>query len=278
MLHVGWAKNRGDEFMWGIIGTTLIFLAYYSSLFVLQEFNIISASLAFSYGVYATLVAIVVSLMAYGLRNKIDTSRARFRKLTHIASGLAVLMLVYMLGQKEAAAFLLAIGAAFITHELFYSRGIKTLFTWPLLFIGRASRTGEDRAVFLPTIWSILSLGTVILLFPLIVAEISIAAFTFGDGLAYLIGKKWGLHKLPHNPEKSWEGSIAFVIGGLIGIWYFAPFIVAIFVSLITASVESLAKIDDNLTVPFAAAITGYLLLLIQPNITGISLHELFAG
>ncbi|MEM2636989.1 MAG: hypothetical protein QXL15_01425, partial [Candidatus Korarchaeota archaeon] len=222
-----------------ILGTILIFLSYYGSLYLLQFFGIVSTSLAFQYAVYATLVAIVVSIIAYALRNKIDTSRARFRKVTHIASGLAVLMLVYFLGRLEAAAFLLAIGAAFITHEVLFSKGISTIFTWPLLFIGRASRDNKQRPVFMPTIWSIISLGIIILIFPVNIAEISIAAFTFGDGLAFLVGRKWGHHKLPHNNEKSWEGTFAFMIGGTFGIWYFAPFLIALFVSIFAAGVES---------------------------------------
>jgi phytol kinase len=36
-----------------------------------------------------------------------------------------------------------------------------------------------------------------------------------GDGLADVVGRRWGRHKLPFNPDKSWIGSVAMALGGM---------------------------------------------------------------
>ncbi len=90
-----------------------------------------------------------------------------------------------------------------------------------------------------------------------------------GDGLADIVGRRWGRVKLPWNPHKSWAGSAAFALGGGLLTWLVAAAYVAagvwpgpwagysalaITVALTTALVESLPWRDmDNLVVPLAA-------------------------
>jgi phytol kinase len=97
-----------------------------------------------------------------------------------------------------------------------------------------------------------------------------------GDGLADIVGRRWGHAKLPWSREKSWVGSAGMFIGG----WVFAFGILAIFVSLGTfpgtvqyyfvpvtiialagTVIEALPLRDvDNLTVTITAAALGHLL------------------
>ncbi len=55
-------------------------------------------------------------------------------------------------------------------------------------------------------------------------SPIGISALIFlavGDGLADIIGRRWGKKKLPFNANKSWAGSIAMLIGAwIVGIIY----------------------------------------------------------
>lgn len=98
-----------------------------------------------------------------------------------------------------------------------------------------------------------------------------------GDGLADILGRRWGKTKLPWASGKSWVGSLGMLVGG----WIFAVFILWIFVlagvfpapfsaylpsvtivALVGTAVESLPLKDiDNITVTLAAVILGYLLL-----------------
>jgi phytol kinase len=100
-----------------------------------------------------------------------------------------------------------------------------------------------------------------------------------GDGLADVIGRRWGRAKLPFNPEKSWAGSAAmFAASFLFGFGFlalfntfgnFAPPLdlaatagVVAFISLVAAAVEALPFHDiDNVTTTLAALGLGLILL-----------------
>ncbi|HEX2062516.1 MAG TPA: DUF92 domain-containing protein [Thermoanaerobaculia bacterium] len=93
-------------------------------------------------------------------------------------------------------------------------------------------------------------------------AAIAWAMLAFGDGVATLAGKSMRIAPLPWNHDKSWGGFLAFLLAGSIsGIavayWmdYRAPFVVLL-AALAAAIAESLPLgVDDNVTVPFAAAV-----------------------
>jgi uncharacterized protein (TIGR00297 family) len=96
----------------------------------------------------------------------------------------------------------------------------------------------------------------------LAVAAIAWVILAFGDGAATIAGKRFGGPRIPWNRDKSWSGSAAFVIAGLAGayaiaIWMVFPYSLAIVTAVVSAAVvESLALgVDDNLTVPAAAAV-----------------------
>ena len=110
-----------------------------------------------------------------------------------------------------------------------------------------------------------------ILAFP---ARLDLAAAAWGvlgvgDGAATLVGRRWGRHRLPWNPDKSAEGLLAFVLaGGAAAVflaWWTAPaitppppvaFIVAapILAAVAAGLVETIPiTLDDNISVPAAA-------------------------
>jgi phytol kinase len=100
-----------------------------------------------------------------------------------------------------------------------------------------------------------------------------------GDGLADLVGRRFGRRRLPHNPGKSWIGSGAMFLGGYL----LALLMVAVFetsgalvpgvdltaaaasigwIALSSAVVESLPLTDvDNLTISATAIVLGLALL-----------------
>jgi len=95
-----------------------------------------------------------------------------------------------------------------------------------------------------------------------------------GDGLADVIGRRWGAAKLPFNREKSWAGSAAMFVGGfLFGYGFLALFnalglfaldlgaagVVAL-ICLAATVVEALPFPDiDNLTITASAVVLGVL-------------------
>jgi phytol kinase len=94
-----------------------------------------------------------------------------------------------------------------------------------------------------------------------------------GDGLADIVGRRWGVYKLPLNPEKSWAGSaamfggsFAFALGmlawfehlGLLVFSYSPMVLVVAAIALIVTLVEALPFRDiDNLTLTGTAIVLG---------------------
>lgn len=94
-----------------------------------------------------------------------------------------------------------------------------------------------------------------------------------GDGLADILGRRFGRVKIPWNREKSWIGSMGMLLGG----WIFSTVILGIFITLgffsgpltaylpaitiiaLTATaVESLPLRDvDNITITLTAVVLG---------------------
>jgi phytol kinase len=105
---------------------------------------------------------------------------------------------------------------------------------------------------------------------------IGILIMSWGDGLAAIVGQKWGKHPYTiFGNQKSWEGSIAMIITSLIittsillSIFGNSPIIWAIGlgVAFIGTGLESLSWYGlDNLMVPLGTAMITYYLVQILP-------------
>ncbi|KAK6793766.1 hypothetical protein RDI58_007219 [Solanum bulbocastanum] len=109
------------------------------------------------------------------------------------------------------------------------------------------------------------------------VGVISLAMMCGGDGIADIVGRRFGSRKLPYNKQKSWAGSLSmFVLGFLVSVgmlYYFSALgyfqldwvstveRVAL-VSFIATMVESLpitGMVDDNISVPLVSMVVASL-------------------
>lgn len=104
----------------------------------------------------------------------------------------------------------------------------------------------------------------------LLYSPASIAAMGFlgwGDGMAPVIGKKFGKHKYNVISEKSFEGSLAFFVFGLLGAFFFnlillgkADFEFLLICAFITTIVEGLSPKDfDNILIPLSVLLLYYI-------------------
>ncbi|XP_060202582.1 probable phytol kinase 3, chloroplastic [Lycium barbarum] len=99
-----------------------------------------------------------------------------------------------------------------------------------------------------------------------------------GDGIADIVGRRFGKQKLPYNKNKSFAGSLAMATVGFLAsigyLHYFSLFgyiqvssrtvLGFLFVSLAAALVEShplSTELDDNLTVPLTSVLVGSLVM-----------------
>ena len=144
-------------------------------------------------------------------------------------------------------------------------------------FLNTMSRTGDPReALGGPLLYTAVLLGCTAAGFRTPWAVVALAQMAVGDGLADLVGRRWGGRKWFCRADKSYVGSAAFVAGAAAasyGLLYWlgladagdadlAAKLVAI--SAACAAVEVapwLEWADDNLTVPLAGAVLAYALL-----------------
>ncbi|KAF7849374.1 hypothetical protein BT93_L0868 [Corymbia citriodora subsp. variegata] len=197
------------------------------------------------------------------------------RKLVHVSVGL-VFMLCWPLfssGQRGALLAATIIGINII-RMLLVGAGIwKDEAT-----VKSMSRFGDRRELLEGPLYYALTI-TFACAYYWRTSPVAIAAICnlcAGDGFADIIGRQFGQHKIPYNPNKSVAGSIAMGLAGFIAslgfMSYFSSFgyiqgsweMVAGFlkVSLASALVESLplsSQIDDNLTVPLTCTLVGSL-------------------
>jgi len=102
-------------------------------------------------------------------------------------------------------------------------------------------------------------------------AALGILVMAWGDGLAALIGQRFGKHKYKiFGKQKSWEGSLAmalasyfvssFILYSVQGnIWQ--TWVVSLVVALIATALETFSFVGiDNLTVPLGSAVVAFFL------------------
>ncbi len=92
------------------------------------------------------------------------------------------------------------------------------------------------------------------------ISQVSAVIFVMavGDSFSTIFGK-YGKHLLPHNKNKSFEGSAAFLLSSLPAWIFVGPWILPL--AFAGAVIESLGTgIDDNLTIPFV--LTTFLLVV----------------
>lgn len=120
-----------------------------------------------------------------------------------------------------------------------------------------------------------LVLIVLVLVFPAYIVAASWAILALGDGAATLIGKNFKAKELPWNQDKTYFGSLAFIIfatlGAFILLKWMAPTMsgseaisLGLTTAIVAAIVESLPlKINDNITVAASSAVVMFLLTLV---------------
>lgn len=200
----------------------------------------------------------IVGAISEGLYLTTNVSPEVTRKVVHIGAG-NVIILAWMLripGWIAIAAALLFSGIALLSYWLPILPGINS--------VGRHS---------LGTFFYAVSVGVLTATFwdqgyPQFTA-IGILIMTWGDGLAALVGQRWGQHRYQlWRSQKSWEGSatMATVSGGValitLGVAYgvgATTIAIAIVVAIVATSLEAFSWMGiDNLTVPVGSALLAY--------------------
>ncbi len=228
----------------------------------------------------AFLIILLISIVWLRLVNLLAhkgliTSRLS-RKVIHIGTGPIFVVCWLLFNDAPSSRYLAAIIPLAITLQfaLIGLRVIKDPSS-----VEAMSRSGDPREILRgPLFYGIVFVIITIFFWKNHIGIIALMMMCGGDGLADLIGKQYGKMKLPWSKKKTIIGSLAVLVGGfflsLIVLWiyslagalsgplnsHFKPLLI---ISLVACLVESLPVSDiDNVTVPTASIIAGYLLYL----------------
>jgi phytol kinase len=209
----------------------------------------------------ASLWVGLVIITAWGVSHFTDSQPEIIRKIVHIGTG-NVILLAWWLNIPAFVGITAAILASIIT---------LLSYIFPLLpginSVGRRS---------LGTFFYAMSIGILVAWFWNLqqpqYAALGILIMVWGDGLAALIGQRFGKHKyMVLGSQKSWEGSltmtlVSYIVSSLVllevagNIWQ--VWIISLIVALISTALETISFLGiDNLTVPLGSAALSYILI-----------------
>lgn len=207
----------------------------------------------------------VPPLMDYLVTNH-NLPRDISRKITHICAGSAIMFLPLYIGGDWSHFLNITVFAVWtvllVQKGLFAAdddQAVKTM-----------TRTGNKRELLKGTLYFVIVAmicGTFYYKQP--AGIMAMAMLGWGDGLAPIIGTRYGKIKYYILSDKSVEGSLAFLVGSVCAGLFFVHLIVPesfdatkiIIIALIATVVEGVSpKEVDNLTIPVAVITASYFL------------------
>jgi len=148
------------------------------------------------------------ALAARGVIGQADS-----RKLIHIGTGPIFVLCWNLFSPQPAARYLAALVPLAITAQ--FALVGSGVIRDPAA-VKAMSRTGDRREILRGPLYY----GIVFVLCTLVfwrtspVGILALMLMCGGDGLADLVGRRWGKTKLPFNASKSWVGSLTFLLAG----------------------------------------------------------------
>lgn len=149
------------------------------------------------------------------------------RKIIHIGTGPIFVLCWLLFKDTPSARFLAALIPLLITTQ-FFLIGIGVIKDEPS--VKAMSRSGNRREILYgPLFYGItFVLLTTIYWYDSPIGMIALMVLCGGDGLAEIIGSRFGKSKLPWSNTKSWVGSLGMLLGG----WLFSFIVILVFISL----------------------------------------------
>jgi len=199
-----------------------------------------------------------ILLLAEWLRRKVQADPEIARKVVHIGTGNVILLAwgYQIPAWVGVSASVVAGGVAIASHYLPILPSVNSIHrkSWGTFFYA------VSIGVLVSLFWSLHKPQY---------AAIGVLVMAWGDGLAALIGQRFGTHKYQiWGMQKSWEGtatmfSVSLLVSLLVllatGESFFLSWLVASAIALIATGLEAFSKMGiDNLTVPVGSALTGF--------------------
>lgn len=202
-----------------------------------------------------------VLLLAWGASRFANANSEITRKIVHIGTG-NVILLAWWLDIPA----MIGITAAIIASAV-------TLLSYRLPILPGINSVGRQS---LGTFFYAVSIGILVACFWYLqqpqYAALGIMVMAWGDGLAALVGQRFGQHKYQIlGAQKSWEGSLTMCLASLtiillilIGVQgnFWQTWVISLVVAVVATGLESFSFLGvDNLTVPLGSAALAFILV-----------------
>jgi len=148
---------------------------------------------------------------AFAHRGWIDQRLSR--KIIHIGTGPLFVLCWNLFSGSLAARYLAALVPFAITAQFF---AVGMGWMKDPAAVQAMTRRGDPREILRGPLYYgvVFVLCTVLFWRHSPVGILALMLMCGGDGLADVVGRRWGAAKLPFNPGKSWAGSAAMLLGG----------------------------------------------------------------
>lgn len=117
----------------------------------------------------------------------------------------------------------------------------------------KLQRKNED--IYLRAVLFVSSMALTWIIFPFHIASAAIIALCIGDSMSTIYGKHFGKTPIPYSKNKTIEGSIAMFMSTYVILFFLLGREIALLIALLATVVESLPRIDDNVSIPLVVAL-----------------------
>ncbi|MBW4528712.1 MAG: hypothetical protein KME18_26695 [Phormidium tanganyikae FI6-MK23] len=197
------------------------------------------------------------------------------RKIIHIGTG-PLFVLCWLFFSSAPSARYFAVLVPLVITGQFFAIGLGWIEAPEA--VQAMTRTGKPSEILRGPLYYgiVFIICTLVFWRPSPIGIVALMSLCGGDGLADIVGRRFGTHKLFFNPQKSWAGSLAMFIGSftfsfafLVLFNYFHNFQPALGLAAIARNVAAIALVStivealpyrdiDNITLTAVAILLGW--------------------
>ena len=177
------------------------------------------------------------------------------RKTIHLATAVIPLLYYFCLSREQIIIVLVLLTTAFLGAELARQRWSWAKKIFARIFFPLLRESEKYYSLTGATLFLLAATATCIL-FERPIAVTAVLILSISDSLAAVTGRTWGRHKFF---AKSLEGSATFFLCTIVLLIIFMPglhIIKLLLVAAVVTLVEAAVAVNDNLTIPLAAALS----------------------
>lgn len=178
-------------------------------------------------------------------------SKETLRKFLHMSTFLVFVFSIEFMPPLLTAAIGALVSIVYLSSELVRRTGESVpILSRAVRVLGRPF---EIRGIAMSPLLMAVAMVLIFAFFDKTTAYVAAIALCLGDGIASLIGKRYGKHVIYQS--KTLEGSLSFFAVTFVGFLFFLDFSTALASSAVCTMVELVSGKYDNLTVPLSAAV-----------------------